>query len=88
VTKYRDHEQFAGGEFPIMACKDIGLATYGKNNESIEDEDIVVWYNMYYSHHPSTEDHPFVPAKFFSLKLYPENFFETNPGLLLNTKIN
>lgn len=88
VTKYRDNEQFAGGEFPIMACEDIGLATYGKNNESIEDEDIVVWYNMYYSHHPSTEDHPFVPAKFFSLKLYPENFFEVNPGLLLNTKIN
>lgn len=88
VTKYHDNEQFAGGNFPLMACEDVGLGKYIKNDESVEDEDIVVWYNMFYSHHPSTEDYPFVPAKFFSLKLYPENFFELNPGLLLNTHIN
>lgn len=87
VTKYHDDEQFAAGDFPLMACEDVGLGKYVKDDENVDNDDIVVWYNMFYGHHPSTEDYPFVPVKYFSLKLYPENFFELNPATLLNTKL-
>ena len=87
VTKYHDNEQFAGGDFPLMACKDVGLGQYVKDDEKVRNEDIVVWYNLFYGHHPSTEDYPFVPAKMFSVKLFPENFFELNPATLLETKL-
>ena len=87
VTRYHDNEQFAAGEFPIMACEDVGLGKYVKDNEKIENKDIVVWYSMLYSHEPSSEDYPFVSTKTFGIKLVPDNFFETNPACTLSTRI-
>ena len=87
VTRYHDNEQFAAGEFPIMACEDVGLGKYVQDNEKIENKDIVVWYSILYSHAPSTEDYPFVSTKTFGLKLIPDNFFETNPACTLSTQI-
>lgn len=87
VTKYNDCEQFAAGNFPIMACEDVGLGKYVQKNENIENTDIVVWYTVIYSHSPHTEDQPFVPTKSASLLFSPDNFFEINPAYGLKTLI-
>lgn len=80
VTKYNDEEQFAAGNFPIMACKDIGLGKYVKKDANIENTDIVLWYTIIFSHAPHSEDQPMVTTKNASLLFVPENFFEINPA--------
>ena len=50
VTKYRDNELWAAGEFTNQSREDSGLAVWTKRNESVEDEDVVVWHSFGLTH--------------------------------------
>jgi primary-amine oxidase len=44
VTKYKDGEYWAGGEFTNQSKKEIdGVADAVARNDSVENEDVVVW---------------------------------------------
>lgn len=44
VTRYRDDELWAAGEFTNQSREDTGLATYATRDENAENEDVVLWH--------------------------------------------
>ena len=83
VTKYHDDELYTTGQFPTEDSEDRGLAVYVANDESIVNEDIVVWYTFGFSHNPRIEDTPVMPREPIGFKLSAHNFFNENPGLYI-----
>ena len=49
VTKYRDNELFAAGEFTNQSKRDTGLADWSKRTEDVVNEDVVFWHVCRYS---------------------------------------
>jgi len=87
VTKYREGEQYAAGEFPVLADRETGLTTYIKNNECIENTDVVLWLNALFFHTPHTEDYPFISTHRIGYLYTPGNFFGMNPAASLNQEV-
>ena len=79
VTKYHNDEQYAAGEFSVSTDKLVGIEKYKRDKESIENTDIVVWYNRMFAHTPHTEDYPFISTHRIGVSLTPEDFFGMNP---------
>jgi len=82
VTKYRDEELFAAGEFTNQSQKEIGgVADAVARNEDVENEDVVVWNVFGLTHNPRVEDWPVMPVEIHQLQLRPADFFDRNPAL-------
>jgi primary-amine oxidase len=81
VTRFKDNELDAMGEYPVEQPVDVGLKKYIANNENIVDKDIVLWYTINFSHAPRVEEHPLMPVHWVGFSLVPHNFFEENPCL-------
>ena len=81
VTQYDDDELYPAGEFPNQSPGGDGLPEWVEQDRSVENEDVVVWYNMNQTHISTPEDWPILPAKMLSFKLEPTNFFEENPAI-------
>jgi primary-amine oxidase len=47
VTKYNEDELYAAGEFTNQSRKSDGVETWVARNESIENEDVVLWHSMF-----------------------------------------
>lgn len=50
VTKYRDDEFWAAGEFTNQSREDTGLAEYAARAENVEAEDVVLWHSFGLTH--------------------------------------
>ncbi|KAI9684656.1 MAG: hypothetical protein M1829_000029 [Trizodia sp. TS-e1964] len=82
VTKYKEGELWAAGEFTNQSQAEIGgLADAIKRKDDIVDEDVVVWSVFGLSHNPRVEDWPVMPVEIQQLHLKPADFFERNPAL-------
>lgn len=81
VTQYDDDEVFPAGEYPNQNPGGKGLPEWTEQDRSVEDEDVVVWYNLNQTHVCTPEDWPILPAKMMSLKLEPSHFFEESPAI-------
>ncbi|KAL4757666.1 copper amine oxidase [Aspergillus foveolatus] len=81
VTKYRDGELFAGGEFTNQSKKSEGVEGWVARNENVEDEDLVLWHTFGLTHNPRIEDFPVMPVERVSVMLKPDGFFTKNPAL-------
>jgi primary-amine oxidase len=81
TTQYDDDELFPAGEYPNQSPGGEGLTEWVKQDRSVENEDIVVWYNLNQTHVCTPEDWPILPAKMMSFKLEPVHFFEENPSI-------
>jgi len=82
VTKYKDEELFAAGEFTNQSQKEIGgVADAVARNENVENDDVVVWNVFGLTHNPRVEDWPVMPVEIHQLELKPADFFERNPAL-------
>lgn len=59
VTRYAPDEKFPGGEFPNQNPRaGEGLATWVKQNRSLEESDVVLWYAssfFFFSHNKTTK---------------------------------
>lgn len=88
ATRYHDDEQFAAGDFPVLANKQVGIDAYLADKEKIEDKDVVVWFNRMFAHTPVTENYPFINIHRLGISLEPENFFGMNPSCSLEQKYN
>ncbi|KAJ5750474.1 copper amine oxidase [Penicillium manginii] len=80
VTKYRDHELWASGEFTNQSREDTGLAKWAARDENIKNEDVVLWHSFGVTHITRTEDFPVMPTEKMMVSLKPVNFFDINPS--------
>jgi primary-amine oxidase len=83
VTKYKPDEFYAAGNYPNQSQPKQGLPQYISDNESLTNEDIVVWYTMGMTHVPRPEDWPVMPVHRIGFKLVPRGFFTRNPVINL-----
>lgn len=83
VTKYDPSEMYASGRYPNQSTGEEGdtLHHFSKKNRNIENEDIVVWYNMNMHHVVRPEDWPVMPTHYIGFELKPHGFFDGNPAL-------
>ena len=65
----------------IRASAAPGLAKWVANNESLSNQDVVVWYTMGVTHIPRPEEWPVMPVTHVGFKLIPGGFFSRNPAL-------
>ncbi|GBE95573.1 primary-amine oxidase [Nostoc cycadae] len=83
ATKYKSNELYAGGNYPNQGQPQEGLPKYIADDESLTNEDIVVWYTMGMTHVPRPEDWPVMPVHRVGFKLVPRGFFSRNPVINL-----
>ncbi|KAL2822708.1 copper amine oxidase [Aspergillus cavernicola] len=81
VTKYRDDELYAGGEFTNQSKSSTGVEKWVARQENIENEDLVLWHTFGLTHNPRIEDFPVMPVERVSVMLKPDGFFTKNPAL-------
>lgn len=54
---------------------------WAANNESLVDQDVVVWYTLGVTHIPCPEEWPVMPVTHVGFKMIPGGFFARNPAL-------
>ena len=81
ATRYRDGEMYAAGAYPNQSAGGDGLARWVADNQSLANQDVVVWYTMGVTHVPRPEEWPVMPVTHVGFKLIPGGFFSRNPAL-------
>jgi primary-amine oxidase len=81
VTPYRANELSPTGPYPYQHPGGAGLPEYTKGNQSVDNTDIVIWYNFGVNHVPRPEDWPVMPCEYAGFHLKPVGFFDQNPSL-------
>jgi primary-amine oxidase len=81
TTRYSPLELYAAGSYPNQSRGGDGLPQFAANNESIENQDVVVWYTFGITHIPRPEEWDVMPVTRIGFKLIPGNFFSRNPAL-------
>lgn len=79
-TQFKPDEMYAAGDYPVSSIGNQGLTEW-VNDDSIDNEDLVVWYTVGITHTPRVEDWPVMPSASMGFKLQPEGFFTRNPAL-------
>lgn len=89
VTKHRDGEFWAGGEFTNQSQSEVdGVADAAARHEKVEDEDVVIWTVFGLTHNPRVEDWPVMPMEKHEVHLRPADFFTRNPALDVPSRRN
>ncbi|XP_020213728.1 uncharacterized protein LOC109797957 isoform X1 [Cajanus cajan] len=82
VTPNSHDEMFPGGEFPNQNPRaNEGVATWVKQNRSLEETDIVLWYVFGMTHIPRLEEWPVMPVERIGFMLMPHGFFNCSPAV-------
>ncbi|XWS63714.1 hypothetical protein CRYUN_Cryun06bG0125400 [Craigia yunnanensis] len=82
VTPYTCEEMYPGGKFPNQNPRvGEGLATWVKQNRSLEETDIVLCYVFGVTHVPRPEDWPVMPVECIGFLLMPHGFFNCSPAV-------
>ena len=82
ITKYKDGELWAGGEFTNQSQKEVdGVADAVARNDNVENDDVVVWNVFGLTHNPRVEDWPVMPVEIHQIHLRPADFFTCNPAI-------
>jgi primary-amine oxidase len=81
ATRYKPNEVFAAGSYPNQSAGGDGLPKWIADDESLVNEDVVVWYTLGVTHIPRPEEWPVMPVTHVGFKLVPGGFFARNPAL-------
>jgi len=81
VTKYQEDELFSGGQYTNQSQGGYGVRSWAARNDSVVEEDIVLWIQFGLQHIPRIEDFPVMPVEIIKVSLKPVNFFERNPAI-------
>ena len=83
ATRYNADEIYAAGVYPNQSAGkgDVGLPKYIADDESLENQDVVVWYTLGVTHIPRPEEWSVMPTTHVGFKLLPGAFFNRNPAL-------
>ncbi|SCU97583.1 LAMI_0F10594g1_1 [Lachancea mirantina] len=91
VTKYKDDQLYAAGEFTNQSQVDSGLSVWANGEDSVRNTDTVVWATLALTHPPVTEQFPVMTSDFLQFLVTPASFFTKNPALdvpLANNNFN
>ena len=82
VTRYKDgSELYAGGDYPNQGQAGDGLTAYTASPENVNGKDLVAWYTLGFTHHPSVEEYPVMTTDSVGFEISPDGFFDRNPAL-------
>ena len=81
VTRYKDGELYAGGDYPFQGSAGDGLTTYASPAENVNAQDVVVWYTVAHTHMPHVEQYPVMTTESAHFHIEPDGFFDSNPAL-------
>jgi primary-amine oxidase len=81
ATRFKPAEVFAAGSYPNQSTGGDGLPKWIADDESLVNEDVVVWYTLGVTHIPRPEEWPVMPVTHVGFKLVPGGFFSRNPAL-------
>ncbi|EGY18217.1 hypothetical protein VD0002_g3866 [Verticillium dahliae] len=82
VTKYRDGELYAAGEYPLSSKREAGgVADMVARNDDLLQQDVVLWSCFGLTHNPRVEDWPVMPVEIMELHISPVDFFTANPAI-------
>lgn len=81
VTKRDANEKFPEGKYSNRSSSDTGLGQFVKNNDNIENTDLVVWMTTGTTHVARAEEWPIMPTEWVYTLLKPWNFFDSTPTL-------
>ncbi|VDM04604.1 unnamed protein product [Schistocephalus solidus] len=85
ISRYHEHERSGSSIYNGVDLTDpvVDFTKFTSNNESMIDEDLVVWANVGFCHIPSNEDFPHTSTHYstFSVVVKPFNFFDATPDL-------
>ena len=81
VTRYRDGELYAAGDYPNQGVPGLGLPRYTAGHEPITGRDLVTWYTTGFTHVPTVEEYPVMTTDTTGFSLRPSGFFDQNPAL-------
>ncbi len=79
LTRHADNELYASGDYPNQNDNVDGLMQWAADRESIDNEDLVLWYTVGFRHITRSEDWPGMPTLWHSFRLRPFNFFDASP---------
>jgi primary-amine oxidase len=65
----------------VTAAPPNNLLTWVRDNEPIQNEDVVLWYTLGITHVARPEEFPVMPTAHANLRLVPKSFFRRNPAL-------
>jgi len=84
VTRHREGEDYAAGDFPNQGRGRAGLTAFTSPPEPLDvhdGADIVIWPTIGMTHIPRPEDYPVMPTETIGFRLVPHGFFDRNPAL-------
>jgi len=80
ATRHKENELHAAGDYPRQRASSEGLPQWS-GDESLEQQDVVLWYTMTVTHVPRAEEWPVMSAARAGFSLVPSGFFTRNPAL-------
>ena len=81
VTRYRDGEFYAAGDYPNQGAPGLGLPEYTAGRQSVDGRDLVVWYTTGFTHVPTVEEYPVMTTDTTGFSIRPNGFFDQDPAL-------
>jgi len=81
VTRQHEDERWPCGTYPTQSTVDTGMTEWLKDDEPLENTDVVLWYVFGIHHITRVEDWPIMPADIVSFWLKPFGFFDQNPSI-------
>lgn len=81
ATPFHRDELHAGGEFQNMGPRQDGVAWWSRQDRSLLDADVVLWYTLGVTHIPRPEEYPVMPVARAGFRIIPSGFFNQNPAL-------
>uniref|UniRef100_A0A0X3QA89 Amine oxidase n=1 Tax=Schistocephalus solidus TaxID=70667 RepID=A0A0X3QA89_SCHSO len=83
VSRYHEDEMRGSSVYNGVDISEpvVNFSRFIEDNESVLNEDVVIWANLASVHVPSNEDYPhtFMPTANQRITLKPVNFFEYSP---------
>ncbi len=79
TTPYKAEELYPAGDYPASNQKAEGLPAWTKQNRSLVDQDLVVWYVAGVTHIVRPEEWPIMNQHTVSMTLMPFGFMASNP---------
>ncbi len=81
VTKNSADERWPAGDYPTQSTVDTGVSEWVKDDASLENTDVVLWYVFGIHHITRMEEWPIMAVDTVSFWLKPSGFFNQNPAL-------
>jgi len=81
VTKNSDDERWPAGAYPVQSEVDKGMSEWIKDDASLENTDVVLWYVFGIHHITRVEEWPIMAVDTVSFWLKPSGFFDRNPSI-------